>query len=328
MQTIMKTFLKILAVLLVLVLALMLILPLVFEDKIEELAREEINNNVNATIDFEDIDLSLFRSFPNFSLGIDGISVVGKGAFEKDTLALIKNVSLTLDLFSVFRSEAYEVKKLSFTSPDIRIRILENGLANYDISLPGEAETGSTQEESPFQLILSGVSISKGRLTYRDDEMKTYVIAEGLDSKLSGDLSADETMLRLNASINSLTVQNDGVNYLSNSKVKYQAGIKADLKNEIYTLGKNELAINELFLAFDGSVSFIKEGINLVLTFQAPKNEFKSLLSLVPAVYLTDFNDVQANGDFSVEGSVKGIYNEEKWPAFAITMAVNNGYFK
>jgi vacuolar-type H+-ATPase subunit H len=329
MQSIMKILLKILAVLLILVLALMFILPLVFEDRIEELAREEINTNVNARVDFKDIDLSLFRNFPNFTMGINDLSVIGKGVFEGDTLAVAQNISVSVDLFSVFRGDNYELSKIAINTPKINVRILDNGLSNYDISLPEETEQENVAEEaSSFSLRLKSVSISNGSLIYIDEESRIEVFADGLQSKLSGDLTADATAMRISTTIEKLTVNSDGMNYLTNSKLRYKANIEADMKNEIYTLGKNELLLNELLLNFNGSVSFIPEGMNLALTFDAPQNKFKSLLSLVPAVYSKDFEGIEANGNFSLNGNVKGVYNEEELPSFSINLRVDKGYFK
>ncbi len=326
----MKTFFKISGVLLLIIIALMFILPLVFKGKIEELARQEINKNVNATVDFEDIDLSLLRNFPNFTLGIDGLIIVGKDVFKQDTLARIQNTSVTIDLFSVFKGSPYKIKKIAINSPVIKVRILENGLPNYDITLTSEPakETQEQEPAEPFELILKSVTLNNGQLTYLDEESKTEVFIRGLNSKLSGNLMSDATVLHTNISIGSITVSYDGMNYLTDGKLRYQAAIDADLKNEIFTLGKNELVLNDLILKFNGSVSFPNEGMNLVLTFDAPKNNFKSILSLVPEEYLKDIKELETDGTFSLNGSVNGIYNEDNLPSFNIYLSVDNGRFK
>ena len=91
----MKTLFKILGIVVILIIALAFILPIVFKGKIIDLAKEEINKNVNATIDFRDINLSLFKSFPNFNLSIDGLTVVGKDEFISDTLANILSINIS-----------------------------------------------------------------------------------------------------------------------------------------------------------------------------------------------------------------------------------------
>ncbi len=60
--------------------------PFLFKDKIKELVAKTLNENVNATIAFKDVDLSLFKSFPQANVSIQNLSIVTKAPFEKDTL--------------------------------------------------------------------------------------------------------------------------------------------------------------------------------------------------------------------------------------------------
>ena len=81
----MKILLKILAALVVIIIALIFILPAIYKSEIITLTKMELNKNVNATVDFDDIDLSLFSSFPDFNISIYGLNIVGKNEFENDT---------------------------------------------------------------------------------------------------------------------------------------------------------------------------------------------------------------------------------------------------
>jgi hypothetical protein len=136
------------------------------------------------------------------------------------------------------------------------------------------------------------------------------------------------TTLRTNTVIDQFTLNSGGVNYFSKTNIRYKADIDADMKNEIYTVRKNELKLNELAVNFDGSVSMVNDDINLVLTFNAPKTSFKNILSLVPAIYTKDFQSIETDGNLALEGHIKGIYNENNLPAFALNLSVGNGMFK
>ena len=82
----MKKALKILGLIVLLFLALLIILPIVFESKIIELVKKTANKNINATLDFEKADLSLFRSFPSTELTLQNLFITNKAPFEGDTL--------------------------------------------------------------------------------------------------------------------------------------------------------------------------------------------------------------------------------------------------
>jgi cell division septum initiation protein DivIVA len=325
----MKLTLKIIGILIILIIALAILLPIIFKGKIIELAKKEINKSITAKVDFTNVGLSLFRSFPDFSLRISNLTVVGVNEFAKDTLADIKKLELTLDLMSVISGSNYEIKKISIIKPDIYVRVLKDGRSNYDIT-PTEEEpaTPAGVEETPFKLTLKHVEIVDGNIIYDDASLPTRAVLKGFNHQLSGNMVDDFTTLKTSTSIDKFDLDYDGIRYFTNAAVSYVADIDADLKNEIYTLLKNELKLNELFLTFDGMFAFVGEDYNLVFTFNAPKTDFKNFLSVVPAIYAKDFASVQTKGNLKLEGFVKGLYSETSLPAFKINLAVTDAMFK
>jgi vacuolar-type H+-ATPase subunit H len=325
----MKLILKLLLGIVIILAALIIILPIIFKGEIIDITKKEINKNINATVDFADMDVSLIKNFPNFSLTIQELTIIGKENFSEDTLANIKATTVVIDLLSVIQGDRYEIRKILIDSPKLAVKVLETGASNYDIA-PGDEEPipeEGQESESAFNLRLKEFQIVNGELLYDDRESDIQVIIKDLNNTLSGDFSEDFSSLKTNTQIESLSVKMDGIDYLSHAKMHYMATIEADLKNSIYTLGKNELKLNELQLVLNGSVSLLEEGINLVLTFKAPDNRFKSLLSMVPAVYTKDFESLTADGKMIVEGSVKGMYNEENLPAFNMNFLIKDGMF-
>ena len=75
---IMKIALKIISgLILFLLVVLMLTIPLFFKADIMRFVKQQINENVNAKVEFADLSLSFFRSFPNLSVTLNELSVVG-----------------------------------------------------------------------------------------------------------------------------------------------------------------------------------------------------------------------------------------------------------
>jgi hypothetical protein len=326
----MKTALKIIGILIVVIIALAILLPFIFKGKIIEIAKQEINKSVAAKVDFGDIGLSLFRSFPDFSLRINDLTVVGINEFEKDTLADIEKIELNLDLMSVL-SGNYEIKKIRIYRPDIYVRVLKDGKTNYDLTVPEEekpAETAATEEETPFKLTLKLVEIEDGNVIYDDASLPVKAVLKGLNHRLTGNMAGDFTSLETTTTIDKFDLDYDGVRYFSAAKVDYTAGIDADLKNEVYTLRENELKLNELFLTFAGSFAFVGADYKLDFTFNAPETDFKNFLSVIPAIYAKDFASVQTQGSLKLDGMVKGMYTETSLPAFSLNLSVSDAMFK
>ncbi len=134
----MKKFLKLLLIVVVLVFALLLIIPVAFKGKILEIAKSEINKNLNASVDFADMRLSLIRNFPNLSVSMIDMSVVGVGDFENDTLVSFDAFRTVVDIKSVIWGDAIEVRSILLDRPNVKARVLADGRVNWDIMVGTE----------------------------------------------------------------------------------------------------------------------------------------------------------------------------------------------
>jgi len=158
----MKKLFKILAVIIIVLILAVVILPFVFKGKIIEQAKQEINNNLNAKVDFDDFSLSLFSTFPNFMLKISDLSVVGVEEFENDTLAHIESFSVTIDFMTVLKGESYEIKSIHISNPSVQLLAHESGEVNWYIAKDTggeesieveETEEGSVEDTSALSVI-------------------------------------------------------------------------------------------------------------------------------------------------------------------------------
>ena len=135
----MKRLLAILGGVIALLLVLLLILPMLFKDRIAARAKLAVNQNVNARVDWSDVGLSFFRNFPNLTLTLDGLTAVGVDRFQRDTLAAVQHLRVSLSLPSVLQnvmggSGPVVVRAVELDQPRLSLIALEDGTANWDIS--------------------------------------------------------------------------------------------------------------------------------------------------------------------------------------------------
>lgn len=325
----MKKALKITGISFLALLLIIIALPFIFKGKIIELVKTETNNMLNAKVDFGDFDMGLLSTFPNFNFSINNVKVDGVDKFEGVTLASLDNLKLTVDLMSVISGDEINIKTIHILNPVINAIVLSDTTANWDIMKATEEDTVTTVEEpSAFKLGLKDLTITNGRIVYKDETMNLVTEIMGLNFNLSGDMTADFTALKTTTTIDTLNLKMDGVNYMKNAIIEAKADIDADLANSKYTFKENEFKINELILGMDGWVAMPTDDIDMDIKFSAKKTDFKNILSMVPAVYMTDFKNVKTAGKLALDGFAKGIYAENKLPAFALKLIIENAMFK
>lgn len=327
----MKKALKISAIVILAILLILIVLPFAFKGKIINAIKEETNKNVNAMVDFKGVGLNFFASFPNLTLSLNELTIVGKEPFTGDTLAGIEALKITVDLWDILFSGSYSVEKISLIKPDILLKVLKDGKANWDIAMPGDTTIMAEADTTPsdFKLTLKKVEITDGTLVYDDASLVTYVSAAGFNHILKGDLTADITTLETQTSIEALSVDYENFRYLSKTKATLAADIEADLNNFSFKFSDNELKLNEFVVFFEGMFGIApNDDYTMDISFKAPSDDFRALLSLVPAIYQKDFASLKATGKLAFDGKVKGIYNDNTIPGFNVNLAVSDGSFR
>ncbi len=315
---------------LILIIAAFVLIPVLFKGELQNLASEEINKNINAKFAFNDVDVSLLKSFPDFSVCLEDYDIQGIDQFEGISLAKGKSLCINANLWSVIsKSKQIKVKSIYLDEPVINLVISRSGKANYDITKPSETPE-STSESPAYQLDLENYKISNGQFSYIDKASALYMHAEDIDHSGIGSFTSSVFDLISETSMENVIFSTGGINYLSKAKLDLDAIFNIDLNSSKYTLKENELLLNALKLKADGFVQTIGDDIKMDLDFSAPTNSLKELISLVPGAYTKDYKNVDATGGVNFKGYAKGTYNAAKnqMPQFAIDVNVNDGQVK
>jgi len=313
----------------VILLGALVALPYLFKDKIEALAKEEINKNVNAVINWGDFGISVFKDFPNITVSLENFTVINKMPFAGDTLASIGSLDVSLDIMSVIKGEKYDVKGIFINEPRIKAIINKEGKANWDIAVDtGKKETAAA-EPAAYSVALRAFEINKGYVSFDDDSSDIFLEADNINIEAKGDFTQDNFLLRSNTAIDKLTYESGAVAYLKEAALNLKADVDVNQTTSTYTFKENELELNALTLGLDGFVKMnTDDSYDLDVKLNSKQTEFKTLLSLLPAVYKKDFENVKADGKLTLAAFAKGKYKEENYPAFGVDLKVDNAMFQ
>ena len=322
----MKKGFKIAGISLAVILILLLVLPFVFQGKIKDIVKAEANKFLNAKLEFADLNLSFIRSFPNASISLSDISLSGIDEFEGDTLIKSEKASVTVNIMSLFGDNGFDISKIKVEKADLYAKVLENGKANWDI-MKEDAEADTTA--SSFKLMLKSVDISNANIVYEDLQAKMKFIVDDLNLHLSGDMTADKTDIKTNFTTKAVSFISDNIPYLSQAKITGDIQAEADLKNMKFTLKNNMITVNAVSASIDGWLAMNEdESMDMDLKLNAPETQFKEILSLVPAIYATDFETIKTAGNVTLDAYVKGLMVGDTLPSFDVKLIVADAMFQ
>ncbi|MEB2783412.1 AsmA-like C-terminal region-containing protein [Algoriphagus persicinus] len=323
-----RTLIIILSVFLFLIAAAVAV-PFLFKDKIAARIDREIAQSVNAKViyDLDKVSLSLFRSFPNVSASIKDINIVGNAPFETDTLISLRELAVDFNLKSVLFDDYPTLTGVHLNGGNVYIKVLDDGTANYDITFPSE-EVSEEPTASNFQIGVDRVEVSNVNLVYDDRQLNYFMALGAINAKGSGEFTANvyDLPLEMEALIADITYED--ISYLSNKTFKGETLLNIDLENMKFTLDESKLQLNDFLFGLSGYIAMPSDDIEVDVAIEGMDNEFKSILSLVPGIYSDSFSSLTTSGTMDFTGKINGIYNEEKFPSFDISLKVADGMFQ
>ena len=325
-----KILLGVVVFLVVLVVALALA-PVLFKGKLRALADRQIAQRVRARVLYNpaDIDVSLLRSFPDITLSVNNLRVIGLDSFSRDTLAYLPNLRIGLDVMSVVRGGEIDVKSIALERPDISLRRLKSGRTNWNVVISDSAAAAKGQDTSQVKLAIKGWKLTDGRLRYEDLTLPFSMEARGVNHSGSGDFARNIFDMKSQTTATDLDMTYNGVAYVTDKQLDADVTMNMDLKRNRYTFKDNKIKLNDFPFSFAGVIGLPNaEDIIYDVTFKALETDFKTLLSLVPGAYTDKFKNIETSGKVAFDGYAKGTQNTKHLPGYGVNLVVTNGQFK
>ncbi|CAN5908812.1 hypothetical protein BH24BAC1_BH24BAC1_09510 [soil metagenome] len=318
---------------LVVLIAALALIPYLFKDQIKAMLDRQIAETVDARVLYEtdNVSFSLLRNFPNFSLGIDHLAVVGTDSFSRDTLAYIPSFRMGLDVMSVIRGNTIKVRSITLDQPQINLIVLKSGKANWDIMIPDTAAAADTAA-SEFNLAIKGWQVNNGQLRYEDRTMPLTVLLQNVNHSGSGDFEQNVFDMESHTKADRFTMIYDGMKYIDRARLDADVTLAMDLNESLYAFKENNIRLNDFALTLDGAVQ-LPEGedyIDLDLTFAALETDFRNVLSIVPGFYkdTEEFRRLRTDGRMAFTGYLKGRQSETSTPGYGTDLKITDGMFQ
>jgi hypothetical protein len=315
-------------VLIAVLLGVAAVVPFLFKDKIVQATKDAANQELNAILNFESIDVSLLqniKNFPDITLVIHQPSISGVGQFSGDTLIKMEALKLALDIQSIFQTEKpMEIHGIELVNADIYAKVAADSQTNWDITKP----TKETKEPSKFSLAIENFILDNVNVKYLDVPGNNSAEIMGLNHKASGDFTNNLVKYSSETNIEDLSYFQGLIPYLKNVKLINESTIEIDQAAKKYTFSGNKINLNDLELLLNGYIQQMdKDAMSMSLDFKTENSDFKKVLSLIPAIYKNDFKNIETKGKFDLKGKIEGLYQGSVYPKMDIVFNVENGEF-
>ena len=325
-----------LGVLILVVITALMVIPTFFKGDILQIIEKQSAKYINAKLKIGDMNLSMFKSFPNLNVALKEVMITGRDEFAGDTVVYIPLFEASVNLKSLIAGDELSVNQLLLKNCRIAPTVNSEGKANWDILLSSDSQTSATTETPPDEpkgkaergLRLNDIAIENLFITYNDFQHSTYASIADIDLKLNGNFSETNTLIDIFLALQNISYRHQNSVWINKTDLKWQAVIGANLKEMTFDIQKNDLALNDLKLDLTGNIGVGEDKYKLDLQLNAPDTKFASLLAMVPKTLQHYIEGVETSGDFKLNVTAKGEYYADHLPALQANLLVNNASVK
>ena len=307
-------------------------------EKITPKVVEAVNKNLNAELSIEAIELTFFKTFPNFKLELENgyilthnDSIQNANFPSNDTL-----ISFDYGVVSVnpiaFLSNSIDVTKFSFENPNIYAYVSEEGEVNWNIlkenqkkdSVPNKEIKG---EKFNANINLEEISIINGNLVFDDHYSENFIRLQGFDMDLAAEYNEKDIILKLKTQSDNLIFRKKGNTYTDQLSLILDTDFHVDRSTKVIDLKNAKVGINDIQFVTEGTLHPNRDekqiDVDLNLNLEVPT--LNTLIDLVPEAIFDKTDNYTAEGDVLIVAAIKGIYKKGVIPAVNASFKINNG---
>ena len=324
----MKKGLKILLITLlslvgVVALALGTVCTIVFSPKIlVPVVEKNLNKMETFSFGLDNADLVFFKTFPRFSIHIEGFEVMTKPA--QDTIACVDDLYASIDIMAFLKREEVIVERFS----------LKGGFANLAL-LPETAQQDTVSSggtlESLFPLPFAAVDLDQlsvddfdviygdGTISAQLDDIDTKVfVKSSKDWLVDGDLEL---------SMGGVTLSLGDTLFCDNVPMEFSFPFLASLQKDSLALKVKDakLKYSDVAILLGGDLLLVDEGVETDLQLAVSPVEIADILPLVPQPYLPVVQDYNLSGEISVRASAEGLLSSSYLPLVEAELSLKKG---
>lgn len=281
-----------------------------YGDTIIQRVTHALNSRLRTEITVGQIDLTLWRQFPNAALRFQDVFIPVPES--TDTLLSVKELYLQVNLWSLWNEE-YTIDGLSLKKGVLYADRDQWGRPNYLIW----KETNSTEIDQEFKLDLSKVELENMHVRYDDAQSDVYIEGKQVSAIVSGAFLSGSYTLKSKGKAHMDRARFGATEFPDHLPTEWN--LELEVTGDTIAISKAALHIDKL--PFSGNGGYRPDFIDLYVT--GDNLSLEHLLQRLPKGIADQYAEFNATGKFHFRAHIMG--NPRSTPRIYADFHLNNG---
>ena len=319
-----KKILIITGITLVSLFLILVLLIKIFEDDIKKYAVNQLNKNLNAPVNVDEIEFSIWSKFPYASLEFKNVTINDAyvGGTTTDTLLHAKKIFLEFNVWDVVGGD-YSVKEIEAEDAIVNIRINEDGQENFNIWKEDDSE--EDEGDGKFEFNLSKLHLERVDINYINETTEQDYSFYTSDLKMKGNFNQDEFILKGGSDLFINHFVNENVNLVNQKDARLDVDLNIDSNSDTYTLTQGDLRIANLNFDITGAISAQDSGTVCNLDIVGDKIDVESMLTSFSKKVFENIEDYDSKGILDFKANIGGTITATQGPEITAAFHLENG---
>ena len=293
----------------------------IYEDDIKQYAISELNEHLTSNVEVEDIELSIFHSFPSASIQFQKVFI--PDAFPEiesdDTLFYAENMFFNFDLMDIY-SGNYEVKRVSVHDGCLKMKTALDGQRNYEIIKKKE----ESNSDDKFNFLLDLLALENFKYSYNNQAASQLINLDFHKGLFRGDFSQTTFDIEAEADLKIENLKSGSFNLVQNKESELDLNLTVETLTNSYIFNKGNLLIEEMPFQITGRI----DSTYLDLAITGDQIEIQDLANSLVDESMDKMKSYDGDGVINFTAIIKGQSSPTEMPSITAEFSISNGAIK
>lgn len=292
----------------------------------------QANKYLDATINCDAVDVTVFSTFPRIGLRLKNGGVVSDALHDtlpgsaQDSLLRFKTCLFTVNPFAFLNKSQIKIHEVLIDEATIYAYKNKEGKANWDIVSTTDTTAVADTVTTDFRgsVDIGEIEIRKANMTFDDRSTELFADLRDFNLRLSGSFTEVKSQIDLHLDTRNILLWQQGKLLVNKLGFGLDTHLFVDAKERLYRLEKTHLDVNGIKLLANGSVrkDTVTNEMDVDMSFGLEVPTLKTVLDLIPKSIVNEAVDVKAKGAVNVNGTLKGVYGANKLPVLDASFCI------
>lgn len=313
------------------ILLLLNFLPNVYKKEISQVVADSVNAHLDAKFQFADLEISVYRHFPNLTATMYQVQLIKNFRNKEDTLINVKELDIIINPLSYFLHGQLRVEGCIVRNPQLKLYVSRQGYSNFEVLRSNNSLQDTLSKAAKPNLDIEKIRVIDANIVYRDLKNKVFFSIKNFD--FEGKFVLKDSIFKAITQweVEDMYIKHAKDWYLPHKHLKLNTNLTFNTYSKEINIKYVSMNLSGLVMVLWGRLGILdfRKGIyQTQLSLDIDEPHLQDLIHLIPAQWTHWAHHLESEGRLRLGATMNGVLDmrhARQWPMITANLVVANG---